>query len=457
MTIDHGRRFALPLALLAAAGLTTTADSKAPVTAPVPRRDQQASGTFGLDPANREDQSRKLQAAIDDAATRGATLVLPPGTYTVSNLQLRPGSRISGAGATLSYGGGGALLTARDAAGIRLTELTFEGAMLPVAEGLITLTGCTDAHLTDLTLHQAGKIAIRLDRVSGRVTGCRIVKSRASALLSLDAAGLEISHNTIETAGDNGVLIWRSKHGEDGTIVAFNRISGITNVSGGTGQYGNGVGVYRAGRVSIANNRITDCAYSAIRANEAGNVQMTANSCERIGEVALYAEAADERAGAAGFEGALITSNIVDTAATGIVVTNFNNGGRLAVIQGNLVRNLMRREHEPVDKRGEGICVEADAVVSNNVIENAPTCGLMIGWGRHMREVIATGNLIRRARIGIAITGNGAAGQCVIAQNMISGHREGAIRAMNLAQPVGTDLINGNAPRHMTLTGNIAV
>ena len=59
---------------------------------------------------------------------------------------------------------------------------------------------------------------------------------------------------------------------------------------------------------------------------------MIANSCARLGEVALYAEF--------GFEGALIANNLVDTAATGISVTNFNEGGRLAVVQGNLVRNL---------------------------------------------------------------------------------------------------------------------
>ena len=275
--------------------------------------------------------------------------------------------------------------------------------------------------------------------------------------MCLDAAGLDISHNTVRDCGDNGILIWRSTHGEDGTIVAFNRISGIANVSGGTGQYGNGIGIYRAGRVSIANNRITDCAYSAIRANEASNVQMTANSVERIGEVALYAEAADERLGAAGFEGALIANNSIDTAAAGIVVTNFNNGGRLAVIQGNLVRNLMRREHERVDKRGEGIAVEADAVVSNNVIENAPTCGIMIGWSRHMRDVTATGNLIRRARIGIAVTGDGGAGQCLIAHNMISDARDGAIRAMDHARAIGADLVGGKGPRHIVLAGNIAV
>ena len=62
-------------------------------------------------------------------------------------------------------------------------------------------------------------------------------------------------------------------------------------------------------------------------------------------------------------------------------MTNFNDGGRLAVVQGNILRNLFRREQEPEDKRGEGITVEADTSVTGNVIENAPTAGIVIGSG----------------------------------------------------------------------------
>jgi putative cofactor-binding repeat protein len=117
----------------------------------------------------------------------------------------------------------------------------------------------------------------------------------------------------------------------------------------------------------VTGNRITDCAYSAIRGNSASDIQILGNSCARLGEVALYAEFA--------FQGTLIANNLVDTAATGISVTNFNEGGRLAVVQGNILRNLFRREQEPEDKRGEGIAVEADSSVIGNVIESAPTGG----------------------------------------------------------------------------------
>ena len=121
-------------------------------------------------------------------------------------------------------------------------------------------------------------------------------------------------------------------------------------------------------------------------------------------------------------------------------MTNFNEGGRLAVIQGNLIRNLFRRENEPVDKRGDGIAVEADAAITGNTIENAPTCGILVGWGRHMRDVNVTGNVIRMARVGIGVTGDAEAGKVMIASNLISGSRDGAIRALKFAEPYGPDL-----------------
>jgi len=187
-----------------------------------------------------------------------------------------------------------------------------------------------------------------------------------------------------------------------------------------------------------------------VRGNTASNIQIIANSCERLGEVALYAEF--------GFEGALIANNLVDFAATGISVTNFNEGGRLAVIQGNLIGNLFRREHEKEDKRGEGIGVEADAVVIGNTIENAPTVGIQIGWGPFMRDVAATGNVIRHARVGISVTGSSQAGKCLIANNLISDAKDGAIREMQFGAMTGPDLAREpTATARIQLAGNLSV
>ena len=412
-----------------------------------------AAGAFGIEGNSPADQSQKLQAAIDQTAANGLVLHLPPGRIIAANIVLRPGTRLAGvAGATiLSYAGGGSLLTAPQSSGIRLSGVTLDGLLLPLdrnrASALLSLTDGTDVSLIDLVIERSSGNGMALERIGGQVRDSTIRGVAEAALFSLDARGLEITSNRISDCADNGILVWRSAIGSDGTLVSGNRIHRVANKSGGSGQYGNGINVYRAGNVVISANVIEDCAFTAIRGNAASNIQMVGNSAHRSGEVALYAEF--------GFEGALIANNIVDTAATGIAVTNFNEGGRLAVVQGNIIRNLVRREYEPVDKRGEGIGIEADAVVANNVIEGAPTSGLMIGWGKYMREVVATGNLIRKSRIGIAVTYDGAAGQCLIASNMISGATDGAIRAMDHGKPVGDDLALGKAPRNMMISGNI--
>jgi uncharacterized secreted repeat protein (TIGR03808 family) len=99
-------------------------------------------------------------------------------------------------------------------------------------------------------------------------------------------------------------------------------------------------------------------------------------------------------------------------------------------LHGNLVRNLERREFEQVDKPGEGIAVEADAsVIVGNIVENALTAGIVIGWGSYMRDVIVSGNLIRDAGVGISISSDTAAGASLVTGNMISGPCDGAIRA----------------------------
>jgi uncharacterized secreted repeat protein (TIGR03808 family) len=399
------------------------------------------------------DQSAALQLAVDRAALRGVPLVLPPGRFRVAGITLRPGSHLIGTPRTvLEHHSGSPILTADRADGLRLERLSLQGprttTRAPGRSGLVEVRTCRDIAIDDIDISGAPGHGISLAGVSGRISRCRIERAASAGLFSIDAAGLEIEGNRVTDCADNGILVWRSIAGEDGTLISDNRIERIGAASGGSGQYGNGINVFRAGDVRVSGNRIVDCAYSAIRANAASNVQMTGNSASRIGEVALYAEF--------GFQGALIASNIVDGAATGISVTNFNVGGRLAVIQGNLVRNLHRREHEPVDKRGEGIAVEADAAVSGNTIEGAPTAGIVIGWGAYMRDVAVIGNVIRSSGIGVSITSDPAAGTCLVAQNLIADAAQGAIRMMDRGRPTGDDLLH-SPPRsnRIAVTGNV--
>ena len=68
----------------------------------------------------------------------------------------------------------------------------------------------------------------------------------------------------------------------------------------------------------------------------------------------------------------MIANNTVDGAAVGVSVCNFNEGGRIAVVQGNIIRNLLPKRPigtAPDDDAGIGIYVEADSSVTGNVVE----------------------------------------------------------------------------------------
>ncbi len=438
---------------LVSTGLATAAVAAGP-------RDQARDGSekpARLLPDETRDQTSELQTAIDQAAEKGIPLTLAAGTFRTGALTLRPNTRLIGASrqTVLEFSGGGTFLTAKGAAGIRLESLVVDGNGLGIdatrATGLIQLDDCEGLSLCDLEVRRGLLNGISLSRSSGSVADCWVHDFSQAGLLSLDATGLTVSHNAVTDCANNGIQIWRSTPGEDGSIVSANRIERIAAKSGGSGQNGNGINVFRAGGVLVSGNQFADCAYSAIRGNAASNIQMIGNACRKIGEVALYAEFA--------FEGALIANNLVEAAASGISVTNFNEGGRLAVVQGNLVRDLFRREQEPVDKRGVGISVEADASVTGNVIEGAPTAGIIAGWGAYLRDIAITGNLIRSSGVGILISSDPEAGACLVSQNMVSGARDGAIRAMAHGEPHGPDLASAEPPKggRIAVSGNLAV
>lgn len=449
------RRTLLSTGLVATGLAATTAAAGA---GPRARAATPPSSALTLTPADRE-QTQDMQAAIDEAARLGIPLALTAGRFRVGALTLRPGTRIVGAGrqTVLQFTGGATFIAANGAPGVRLEGFTVDGDRLAMDAGrataLIALADCEDLVLSELDVRGGLLNGIGLARCSGCVGDCSVSDVSEAGLLSLDARGLEIAHNRIADCANNGIQIWRSSAGDDGTLVTGNRIERIAAKGGGSGQNGNGINVFRAGGVLVANNVIAECAYTAIRGNAAGNIQMIGNACTQAGEVALYAEFA--------FDGAIIANNVVQQAASGISVTNFNEGGRLAVVQGNLIRDLFRREHEPVDTRGIGIGVEADTAVTGNVIENAPTAGISAGWGPYLRDVSISGNLIRRAGVGIAISSDPAAGACLVSNNMISGARDGAIRAMAHGVPHGPDLASADASAsdtgRLVLSGNVAV
>jgi len=436
----------LGLGLAAAAGPRLAA-SREETDAP------QAFSTYGIVPGGGEiDQTATLQLAADDAAETGTPLFLPAGIYSTSRLTLKSGTQITGVPgrSILHYRDGGAILSLENVENVRLAGLVLDGEGKPLGErgALLAATETKHLDLSDCRFVGSGEDGVVLRKVSGWIKDCEIGDIRKAGLFSEDAGGLQIAHNHVRDCGDNGIMVWRSEQGEDATIVAANRIERIAAKSGGSGQNGNAINVFRAGSVLISGNRIADCAFSAIRSNSGSNCQMIGNSCARLGEVALYAEFS--------FEGAVIANNLVDRAAIGISVTNFNEGGRLAVVQGNLIRNLFLRKD--VESRGIGIAVEADSVVTGNVIEGTPAYGIIIGWGRYLRDVSVTDNLIRNAHIGIGVSTDPSAGTALITNNLITGAKDGAIRAMNGPTAIGPDLAQASAEayRNLAVYANVA-
>jgi uncharacterized secreted repeat protein (TIGR03808 family) len=445
MSIDRRRLIA---ALAGAATAATPTLARGNGNSP-PRPGIDAAA-LGLHPNAADDQSKALQRAIDRATADGTVLQLRAGTYRASALQLPPNAAISGvAGATrIVMSGGASLLSATGSDNIALRDLVFDGANIPLPEGrgLIHLAQGRALRIADCEIAAAGRNGISLEAVDGEVTG-NAISAADVAIFSLDARGLRIAGNTVRGAGNGGILVWRSTSGDDGTLVVDNRIDNIANRSGGSGQYGNAVNVFRADNVHVRGNRISNAAFSAVRGNAASNLQILGNTCTHIGEVALYAEF--------GFQGAMIANNIVDGAAIGVSVTNFDQGGRLAVVQGNIIRNLVARRPagtDPNDGAGIGIGVEADTVVNGNVVENAPNIGIAAGFGQYLRDVAVNANVVRSANYGIAVSVVAGAGAAVIADNTISGARIAAIVGMEWNKPVTGDLSQNGAERYAQLS-----
>ena len=408
----------------------------------------------GVIPGAADDQSKRLQAIITKAARNNVPVFLPPGDYRVSNLVLPDGTRITGVpGASrLVYGGDGHLLVSDGAARIELSNLVIDGGnrwLADYAPALVHLRGVKEALIDNCEIVGARKFALQLERCGGRIERSRISGAAQSGIYAVESKDLSITGNVVSDCGNGGILIHRWTKGADGTMVTGNRILRIATTDGGTGQNGNGINLFRADNVMVSGNYVSDCAFSAIRANAASNVQITNNQCLKSGETAIYSEF--------GFEGALVSGNLIDGAANGILVVNFDEGGRLATVSNNIIRNLVLTGPYVHDGAGFGfgISVEADTVVSGNVIENAPRWGLVLGWGPYLRNLVATGNIVRNASVGCAVSVVEGSGAALISGNLFDQTPDGAIIGFRWKDKSTKELVGGaSGYAHLTIEQN---
>jgi len=406
---------------------------------------------FGLVPNIGELQTAALETALRDTAIAGRSLALAPGVYRIDGARLPDGATLCGTPrAILQQAGDGPILRGESIGSATISGIALRGEIGRSAP-LLVMAGVPDAHLSRITAANAFDAAFRFENSGGRIEQCRVSQSNI-AIFAIDSTGLAIVANEIDDCANNGIQVWRSAKGFDGTQVLANRITRIRSDLGGSGEYGNGVNVFRAGGVIVADNVIHRCAFSAVRNNSGDAIQILGNNCGELGEVGLFTEFA--------FEGCVIANNIVDRAANGIVSTNLNDGGRMSVISGNIVRKMFRRP-DPLTGEityGIGIFAEADAALTGNVVEDAPHAGIGIGYGPFLRDVSATGNVLRNCGVGFAVSVVEETGRAQIANNLISGAREGAVVGFRWLERATGDLNAVGAERHprIALAGNIA-
>jgi uncharacterized secreted repeat protein (TIGR03808 family) len=390
-----------------------------------------------LKPDAERDQSSALRRAAEAAASAGEVLQLGPGTYRLADVALPSGTRLVGVpGLTVLLAARpAAILRARDASRLSLTGLSLMagGEPFEAADALLHCEGVDELIVKDCTFRDAPCRGIHLEGCGGRIEACH-TEEVDTALYANDSTGLVIFANRVRGCANNGILVHRSKKGPDGTLVTANRIEAIAAKGGGLGWNGNAINVFRAGRVTVSENVLSDCAFSFVRANAGDAVAILGNNCEGAGEVGIYCEFS--------FEGAVIANNLVERAATGISVVNFDKGGRLASVQANVVRNCFERPL--LDREGEGyghgIAIEADTAATGNVVEACAQAGFRLGYGNYLRDVALTGNVVRSCAAGVVVTVAQSERNVLISGNLFSGCLGGTVIGYEWERKATADL-----------------
>ena len=398
-----------------------------------------AVGDFGLDPNDQSDQSRKLQAAFDAAAGDGRLLLLPGGHagFSVSKLTIPSGLHVIGLQTILTTPGDARLAVISGAFAATIEGIVFQANAPDTAagvNGLIEIENSSGITFQRCSFLNAAGNGVAANNSAVTIEDCEFEGATAAAIHSQNGLGFIIRGNRINGADNAGIRIWRDSAGPDGAIITGNQIRKIDFKDGGNGQNGNGVSINNADEVIVSDNPISDCAFSAVRINTGKNCQIRGNVCLGSGETGIYSEFA--------FSGSVIANNTVDGAATGIAITNMDQGGHLATCTGNIVRNIAPHSANNPDAQPVGIYAEADVVIANNTVDTVPGAGIVAGFGPYVRNVVVSNNLVTNAMIGIGVSvvQEQKPGAVRVTDNLISGSQQGII-AMEWDKVVSTDLV----------------
>jgi uncharacterized secreted repeat protein (TIGR03808 family) len=404
-----------------------------------------------LDPATQDDQSGPMQDAFLRAASEGRPLFLPPGTYSVQNLQVPSNLVLQGMpGKTVLVATGtGPVARIAGSAHVRFESVAFSAASAGpegADSGLLEIEASDHITLSDCSFSGGRSNGLTIHDAAAEIESCDFLGHALAAIFSVDSRGLMVADNRIAGCGNGGILIWGSSSRRGSTTVLGNAISGIGATNGGNGQNGNGINVFRCDDVIVANNRIADCAFTAIRLNSTNNVVVSGNICRNSGEVAIFSEFA--------FTGSVIADNVVDGAALGISVTNMDQAGQVATVTGNVVRNIRESSTVNPDTVSIGIYAEAETSITGNTVSAVAGTGIRAGNGAFLRNVVIADNVVSGASDGIGVSVAEGAGDVSISGNTIAA-RSHAIVGMEWENVVSDDLIRDAAKYpHVSMSGN---
>ena len=402
------------------------------------------ASTLGVVGDNGADQSPALQLALQQAAAAGQTLRLPPGVIAVRNIDFPSNIVVEGVPGrtqlTAPADANAAVIT--DRGNVVLRDIGFAGGNNGLAIEFsddITIERCT---------FRNSAIGVAITDSGVIIRDGRFTELGDAAIHAMDSRGLLLTGNRIDYCGNAGIRIWRAAAGPDRSIVSNNRIANIDWRGGGNGQNGNGINIFKADEVTIADNHLSDCAFTAVRLNTTKNTIVSGNTCLRSGEVAIFSEFA--------FSGSVIANNIVDGAATGISITNLDSGGHLATCTGNIVRNITPTSPVNPDTMPVGIFAEADTAITGNSVQNVPGVGIAAGYGAFLRNVLVANNVVSATRIGVGVSVVEGTGPVQVSGNLIHA-TEHAIAGLAWTDIVEPDLAT-NASRfdNVSISGNSA-
>ncbi|PIO97700.1 TIGR03808 family TAT-translocated repetitive protein [Pleomorphomonas carboxyditropha] len=365
------------------------------------------------------DRSIELQAAVNRAAAAGRPLYIRAGRYDVSNIRLPDRARLVGVpGETrLVYSGGGRLLYSEDARRLSLDGLVLDGANRVLSDGddgLLSLAFVEDLDISRLVVQGSAGHGIALTRSAGSLRDCRVSGAAGAGIVSTEGRALAITGNAVSDCLGGGIHLRRWTAGDDGSTLRDNRLDHVTG--------------------------------AAIRLSSAGDVRISGNHLQAIDGAAIVADALSA--------GASVSGNTIDGASLGIALLG-GAGDRLSLVEGNVVRNIAGDGPLPAAggrASGVGIHVETHGSVTGNVVEAAPHLGLSLGWGTTLGNVVASGNVVRRAGTGIGVSVLAPEQATVVTGNLLVDVPGGAVRGMRFAEFATDDLTRVGAAAWPGLT-----